>query len=250
LYTYYTMPVFSEPVESVGDYTNIIFLHHSVGHNLIAEGNVRPLLTELGYRFWDHDHNHIGLTRPDGTSTGSHYRVPGARGRGDTDVGGLAKLFAQPVTDPPDNAFSRLMQHEVIIVKSCFPNSAIKSDAMQEQFQSWYLQMRDVIDEHRDHIFVIVTSPPLHPEQTNSDEARRARAIADWLTSDSYLAGHPNLFTFDFFGLLADPSTNTLRSEYQRDTDDPDSHPNRLANETVGPLFVEFVDQAIRSYRE
>ena len=46
-----------------------------------------------------------------------------------------------------------------------------------------------------------------------------------------------------------DPSANTLRSEYQLDRGEPDSHPNRLANETMGPLFVEFIDEAVQTYR-
>jgi hypothetical protein len=249
LYTYMSMPVYDEPMETDGSYTNVVFLHHSTGQGLITEGNVRPLLTELGYRFWDHGYNQEGLVRPDGTPANATYRIPGALGQGNTDVGGLAELFSQPVTDPPSNAFSRLMQHEVIIVKSCFPNSAVKSDEMQQQFQTWYLQMRDVMDQHPERVFIIVTSPPLHPEQTTTDEARRARAVADWLKSDAYLAGHPNVFTFDFFDLLADPSTSTLRSEYQLDREEPNSHPNQLANETIGPLFVAFIDEAVRTYR-
>jgi len=249
LLTYASMPVYDGPVTSDGSYSNVIFLHHSTGHGLIREGNVRPLLTALGYQFWDHHFNHVGLVRPDGTLAEAHYRIPGALGRGNTDVDGLAKLFSQPVTDPPTNAFSRLLQHEVIVFKSCFPNSAIESDAMQEQFETWYLQMRDVMAQHPDRVFILVTSPPLHPAQTNADEARRARAVANWLKSDDYLAGHPNVFTFDFFDLLADPSLNTLRSEYQLDREEPNSHPNRLANETIGPLFVEFIDQAVKTFK-
>jgi hypothetical protein len=157
-------------------------------------------------------------------------------------------LFSQPVTDPPHNAFSRLLQHEVIVFKSCFPNSAISSEEMSQQFRAWYLEMRDTMDRHPDHIFVIVTSPPLHPLATNADEARRARAIADWLTSDAYLDGHPNVFTFDFYDLLADPSTGTLRAKYQLDADQADSHPNPLANQTIGPLFVAFVDESVQSF--
>jgi hypothetical protein len=243
------MPVYSQPIESDGTYKNVIFLHHSTGHNLIREGNVRPRLSDLGYQFWDHGFNHAGLVRPDGTPTEAHYRIPGARGRGNTDVDGLASLFSQPVTDPPSNAFSRLLQHEVIIVKSCFPNSAIKSDEMQERFKTWYLQMRAAIDVHPDHIFIIVTSPPLHPQQTNADEARRARTVADWLKSGEYLQERANLFVFDFFDLLADPASNVLRAEYRRASGDPDSHPNRLANETIGPLFVRFIDGAVQTYR-
>jgi hypothetical protein len=243
------LPVYDEPIESDGSYTNVVFLHHSTGRALINQGDVRPSLTELSYQFWDHGYNHEGLVRPDGTPTRASYRIPGNLGRGNTDVDGLVELFSQPVTDLPSNAFSRLLQHEVIVFKSCFPNSAVKSDEMQEQFQTWYLQMRDVMDQHPDRVFIIVTSPPLHPQQTNADEARRARIIANWLKSDAYLAGHPNVFTFDFFDLLADPSTNTLRPEYQLDHEEPNSHPNELANETIGPLFVSFIDDAVQTYK-
>ena len=246
LLAYISTPVYNEPIESDGSYTNVIFLHHSTGRALIAAGNVRPLLTELGFHFWDHGYNHEGLVRPDGKLAWANYRIPDDN----TDVDGLVALFAQPVTDPPSNAFSRLLQHEVIAFKSCFPNSAVKSDEMQEQFQTWYLQMRDVMDQHPDRAFIVVTSPPLHPLATNADEARRARAVADWLKSDAYLAGHPNVFVFDFFDLLADPSANALRADYQISPDESDSHPNRLANETIGPIFVEFIDEAVRMCKD
>lgn len=248
LSAYLSTPVYDEPIESDGNYTNVIFLHHSTGQALITEGNVRPLLTELGYEFWDHGFNHVGLVRPDGTPARAMYRIPGMLGRGNTDVDGLAELFSQPVTEPPTNAFSRLLQHEVIAVKSCFPNSAIKTNEMQEKFHVRYLQIRDVVDEHPDRIFILVTSPPLHPEMTNADEARRARAMANWLQSDEYLAGHPNLFVFDFFDLLADPATNALRAEYQLDSEEPNSHPNPLANERIGPLFAEFIDLVVQTH--
>jgi len=158
-------------------------------------------------------------------------------------------LFTQPIRDPPDNAFSRLLQHEVLIVKSCFPNNAIESDDELEQNKLWYLEIRAVVDQHPDRVFILMTSPPLHPKKTTSEDAARARALADWLSSDEFLAGHPNLFVFDFFDLLADPESNALRGEYQRDLDKTDSHPNQLANETIGPLFVDFVDETVQTYR-
>jgi hypothetical protein len=169
---------------------------------------------------------------------------------GDTDVSGLAALFSQPVDDLPDNTFGRLMQHEVIIVKSCFPNSAIEDEEKQRQTQEWYLQMRDSIDAHPDRVFIIVTSPPLHPLATNPEDAARARVVANWLSSDAFLENHPNLFVFDFFDLLADSDSNTLRTVYQISSSEADSHPSRLANEEIGPLFVDFVDTAVQTYRE
>ena len=184
----------------VGDYKNVVFLHHSVGHNLIEQGSVRELFTEAGYQFWDHDYNFPGLTDPTGKATGYHYNVPGDN----TDPDGLLRIFAQPAYGPPLNTLSGLLQHEVIAFKSCFPASNIASAAQLEERKAWYLKMRDTIAQHPDRVFILVTPPPLNPAETNLENAGRARAIADWLRSDEYLKGHPNLFTFDLFDQLAE----------------------------------------------
>ena len=78
----------------------------------------------------------------------------------------------------------------------------------------------------------------------------RARAFSNWLTSDEYLSGHSNVFTFDFFDSLAEddltaPDCNMLREAYR---DGTDSHPNATANETIGPRFADFVINAIHTY--
>ncbi|MCK4784493.1 MAG: hypothetical protein KAV87_12130, partial [Desulfobacteraceae bacterium] len=99
-------------------------------------------------------------------------------------------------------------------------------------------------------VFIVVTPPPLNPAGTDAEAAVRARTFADWLKSDEYLSGHPNVFTFDFFDYLAedDPTTsdyNMLRAEYREDSD---SHPNQTANETIGPVFVDFIIDAVQEY--
>ncbi len=247
------LPVSAERVVADGTYRNVIFLHHSIGQNLIAQGNVRALFAQKGYQFWDHDYNTIGLTRPNGTRTHTSYDIPeltpGVRGGGNTDPEGLAVLLAQPMHSPPDNAFSRLMQHEVLILKSCYPNSKIADDETLARRKALYLQMRAVMDQHPDRLFILLTTPPVHPAATTPAEAARARALAKWLASEEFVQGHPNVFVFDLFDLLADPATDMLRAAYQRDSQPPDSHPNELANRTIGPLFVEFVDKAVQAYR-
>jgi hypothetical protein len=230
-----------------GDFTNVIFLHHSVGRNLIEQGGVRELFGAAGYDFWDHGYNHQGLTRPDGTPAGYSYNVP----NDNTDPDGLAHIFSQRLYPWPLNAFSGLMQHQVIIFKSCFPVSNITTEAQLEQYKAYYLQMRDVMDQHLDHIFIAVTPPPLNPAATDAEAAARARAFAEWLGSEEFLGGHPNVYTFDFFDLLAEsdpaaPDYNMLREAYR---EGEDSHPNQLANETIGPLFVEFVIGVVEEYR-
>ncbi|MFQ6014424.1 MAG: hypothetical protein ACE5NP_03140 [Anaerolineae bacterium] len=220
----------------------VMFLHHSVGANLIEQGGVRQRLTDLGYEFYDHGYNEDGLVLADGTWTGRNFDVPDDN----TDPDGFAVIFAQPLHDPPDNTFSQLMQYDAIAFKSCFPTSLIESDAQLAQYKSYYLSIRDRMDQYPNKVFIVVTQPPEIPNDTDPQAAARARAFSDWLASDEYLSGHPNVFTFNLFDLLADPSTNMLRAEYQ--TDEWDAHPNELANRTIGPLFVNFIDQAIRTY--
>ena len=218
----------------------IIFLHHSCGQNLIEQGGVREGLTALGYEFYDHGYNGDGLRLADGSYSGMNFDVPDDN----TDPDGLAAIFAQPFHDSPDNTFSHLMQYDVIAFKSCFPTSNIGSDEQLAEYKSYYLAMRDRMDEYPDKVFIAVTQPPQVPANSDPEEGARARAFADWLQSGEYLAGHPNVFVFDFFGYLAGDD-NFLRPEYR--VDEYDGHPNEEANRTIGPLFVAFVDQAIQS---
>ncbi len=162
------------------------------------------------------------------------------------EPGGLAELFAQPLNDPPDNAFSYLMQYDVLAIKSCYPVSLIESAEQLAAYQGYYLGMRDRMDQLSGKLFIVVTEPPETPNDTDRATAARARPMASWLASDEFLDGHPNVVTFDFFDLLADPATDMLRPEYR--TSESDAHPNGLANRTIGPLFVESVDRAIRSF--
>ncbi|NLF01431.1 MAG: hypothetical protein GX601_10695 [Anaerolineales bacterium] len=233
---------------SRGELTNVIFLHHSTGDNLIAEGGVRERFTAAGFDFWDHHYNLRGLRRPDGSEAGYSYRVPDDN----TDPDGLARIFAQREYALPLNTLSGLLQHEVIVFKSCFPASQITSDDMLRTYQEYYLGMRAVMDRHPEKVFIVMSPPPLNPAETTAEAAARARAFADWLTSDAYLAGHPNVFAFDFFDQLAEadpqsPDVNTLRAEYR--LPGTDSHPNQVANEAVGPAFVDFVIAAARAYQ-
>lgn len=230
-----------------GDFTNVIFLHHSTGRNLVRQGGVRERLTKAGFQFWDHDYNFEGLTRPDGTQTSYSYGIPDDN----TDPDGLARLFSQRLYPWPVNAFSGLMQHEIIAFKSCFPASDIASDEQLEQYKAWYLGMREVMVRYPDHVFIAVTPPPLNPAATDAETAARARAFANWLKSNEFLARCPNVLTFDFFDLLAEgdpsaPDFNMLRATYREGTD---SHPNELANQTIGPLFADFIAEAVQTYR-
>lgn len=228
--------------------TNLFVLHHSVGRNILEEGNVRQLIddhnTQRGTHFvlWDHDYNAIGLMDPDGLMPGRYYHIPDD----DTYVVGLHQLW----TTANSARDSILANHQVVAFKSCYGASLIETDAMLAQYKTWYLEIRDVLDQHPNHVFLLMSPPPMHPCLSTSTEADRGRAFADWLGSSAFLGGHPNLRCFDLFDILATPrdaeDRNTLRASYCRSTScsSPDSHPNAAANLVVGPLFVAALIEA------
>jgi hypothetical protein len=233
--------------DSRGDFTNVIFLHHSVGHNLIAQGNLRELFQQNSFALWDQDYIGEGLTAPDGSRTGYSYPIPSDN----TDPDGLAVLFDQPLYGVPVNALSGLMEHEVIMLKSCFPNSQITSNEQLQKFKDYYISVRAFMQKHPEKLFIILTQPPLNPAETNLENAARARQLADWMKSEDFIQGTPNLAVFDFFDLLAeDDGTssefNMLRAAYRTAND---SHPNQAANETIAPLLSDFVKTMAEQYR-
>lgn len=219
----------------------IIFMHHSTGAGVMNDGDVRPALTNLGYEFWDHDYNEWGLSGPSGDSVGVNWDVPGDN----TDPDGWYDIFSQPITDPPINTLSQMLEFDIIIFKSCFPASAIYDEDMFQAYQHYYLGIRDVIDYYPDKLFIPWTTPPLVPNETNADQAARARRWAEYLTSDEYLGGRHNIAVFDFFTLMADEE-GFLRADYR--TDEWDSHPNWTGNQVAGPALTEFVHQAILDF--
>ncbi|HPF70275.1 MAG TPA: FlgD immunoglobulin-like domain containing protein [Candidatus Krumholzibacteria bacterium] len=221
----------------------LFMLHHSTGRYILEYGGARARLdavnTVLGtdHRLWDHDYNYIGLSDADGSKQGYDFGVPDDN----TDPEGLHTLWTT-ANAARDSILSRF---DVIAFKSCYePTNFIYTDAQLEQYKTWYLEIRDVLDQHPDKTFLIMTPPPLLPELTDTVKADRARAYAKWLGSDEFLAGHPNLRFFDLFDLLATPddgsaTRNTLRPEYTRDSGVIDNHPNDLACQTIAPLLVD-----------
>jgi len=138
------------------------------------------------------------------------------------------------------------MTHEVIAFKSCYPASDIPDQATLNEYKQYYRAMRDYFDAHTDHRFVVMSTPPKHRLSTNANDTANARAFANWLRSSTYLGGHPNVFCYDLFDMLAkandgSATANILRYEYEESHGDGDSDPNEAADEAVGSDFAAFL---------
>lgn len=232
---------------SEGKYTNVVFLHHSVGENLITQTNLRQQLNDAGLDFWDHDYNYYGLNDLNGNPTGYNYWIPDDN----TDPDGLAKLFSQKVYGLPLNGISGLMQHEVIVFKSCFTGNLLYDDAQVETVKGYYETVHAFIRQHPEKLFILLTTPPLNSAEADPAMAARDRRMAEWLLSDDFKRGLSNLHVFDLYGLLAEndpasPDYGTLRADYR---DGSDNHPNQRANQDIAPLLGNYILETIQAYQ-
>lgn len=242
-----------------------LFLHHSVGQQLLVEGRLRDRLAQadqvpdpiLGdppaagpvLDLWDHDYNAIGFSDGLGNRLGRNLPVPGD----DTDPPGLLRLFRGPdagsawvpgrgsFSDDADPArvHDQLREFDLILMKSCFPNNAIADETALAAVQAVYDQLFDVLGGWAGTSFVLLTSPPLTPRHTAADQAERAVRLARWLSG---CAKPANVEVFDLFGVLAEedgPQRGMLRRAYRRWR--TDSHPNRRGSAAGAQALADYL---------
>jgi len=231
------------------DFANLFFLHHSVGNGLVIEGDMRGAINVYNsahgtqYAFWDHGYNSDGLRNPAGEETGISYDVPGDN----TDPDGLYYLWTSSDAEYTACRERIIANHQVIAFKSCYPASHVYNEDALNTYKNYYLGMRDFFDLHPENIFIVMSTPPLHRLDTNATEGYYARSFANWLKSAEYLAGHTNVVCFDLFGYLAG-NDNFLKYDYESSHSGSDSHPNAFADQTVGPIFAQFLIDSAAAY--
>jgi len=138
--------------------------------------------------------------------------------------------------------------HDVIMFKSCFPASDIKSDKMLEEYKGYYEAMLPTFKANPKTLFIAMSTPPLTVGKTTHDNAARARAWAEWVTTE-YAKDVPNVQVFDLFGAMA-----TLSGKANQNTLPPqfsagkwDSHPRGDAGKAVARMFIPWFNRAIRA---
>lgn len=191
--------------------TAALFIHHSVGRQIIQEGGLRQKLSAgiPSLELWEHDYNEFGLSDGAGSPLGTSFPIPGDN----TDPDGLLAILrgieaAEPWAE-------RAMTFDVLMLKSCFTNNVIHSNAAAASLKGTYLEMRDVATTLPQAV-LLVSSPPLVFEATRPDQAARAAEIAAWLGSHwtGPRLGYANIF--DTLTYHSGPARGTLRLRYRR----------------------------------
>ncbi len=244
-YNYLTMSPQIKVPESFGK--KILFIHHSTGGNLIAEGKLRVEVNRLDpiVQFWDHSYNYAplisqfthyrGLTDASGNITGQDYNIV----LSNNSPKEYAEIFAR---DPSDSTLQAILSYDLVAFKNCFPTTKIVSESQLEEDKKYYIAIKASLKRFPNKHFVLLTPPPLRKSMTNMTNAKRAKMLVSWL-KDEFGKDTSNISVFDLFGLLADEN-GFLKSEYQR-LFSFDSHPNTLANKTVSPVFAKYLAETI-----
>ncbi len=155
--------------------------------------------------------------------------------------------------------------NEIILFKSCFPNSEVGDDSSDEQ--AIYNSLLPYFTAHPEKMFVLVVPPPMQ----NISHPELARQISNWLVDPSgYRATYTgkNLFVFDMYNILTDPNnhhwvhggviqhviTSSPANPASPDTlyyptSSGDDHPNTAGNQKLTAEFVPLLNAWYRQYK-
>ena len=214
---------------------SMVWLHHSTGERLLRGG----LLAALRADAIDfHDINYEEAT-VDGYVVGDH-----------TDVDDWPATFNVPKRFEIVKGWElgdAKAHHDIVMFKSCYPNSNIKTDARLQEYKQIFTSLLPTLKANPDILFIAMSTPPLVKRNTSPDAAARARQWARWLTTE-YARDVPNVKVFDLFDALAitegKPDANTLVPQFA--TGRGDSHPSPEGAKAVTRMFIPWLNRTVR----
>jgi hypothetical protein len=200
----------------------LIFIHHSTGENWLANGNGRLGIALRDNNYYVSDTNYgwgpggIGSL----TDIGHWWRWFRGPSSGSYlnelyDESGQHSSYSRMVETPPGN------ENEVVLFKSCFPNSALQGNPAGSipditlnplrgedsgspyhtvaNAKGIYTDLLEYFRTRQDKLFIAVAAPPL----SSADYAANARAFNEWLANDWLKDYHyNNVAVFDFYNVL------------------------------------------------
>ncbi len=221
------------------DTVNLIFIHHSVGENWLNYG-LCEMLNDNGYHVADtyYGWNEMG-DRTDTTDWPDWFNdavMPSVYSE-------MGTMTANNTIDPAPG------ENEIVMFKSCFPNSDVGNSITDEQ--EIYNSLLPYFSEHPDKMFILVTPPPMQ----NISSPKKTRELANWLV-DGWLSDYNtgNVFVFDFYNVLTAPDnhhyfdgTNEVHNVTDPSNtlfydDGGDDHPNSEGSTKAAGQFISLLN--------
>jgi hypothetical protein len=229
-----------------------IFLHHSTGSNIWGpNGSSTSVPQEISVYNTAH-----GYTGVQAVTMNEEWWSPS-----DNEWATQHEFFEDP--SPVSGIGYYLPGNKIIVIKSCFPSSAMTgpgqpSDTLSPWLKTTYnykWHWRHIVkamSSYPDNFFVIWTNAPLEPFSTNASEALLSDQFCTWAKDTlatgldiTYGAFPSNVYVFDFFQKLT--GTNGMMLGIYA-VAPYDSHPNASATQLVAPQFVLEIFNASIAY--
>ncbi len=260
----------------------LLFIHHSVGGQLLAEpGKAQDLADSIHVK---HENGGGLRKRLEAQGYQVHEASYGSDVGEDTDLFHWLPKFRTKMDKILRVSFNdELMdgdeRNDVVMFKSCYPNTRFESlgeppgNPEGPELTVWNgkATMQALLAEfqkHRDTLFVYFTAPPNAPKayperaakwlvkkalgkptaaQAKAEQATLARQFNNWVVSpDGWLKDYPhqNVMVFDYYDVLTgEGESNLLRFPTG---DGGDSHPSRAGQQKAAEAFVPFLNRAVR----
>jgi hypothetical protein len=195
----------------------LIFIHHSTGENWLRDdyGGLGQALANNNYFVSDTNYgwgpDSIGdrTDIPNWTEWFSSSQTPVYMDALFSESGQHSSYTRQP--DDPGG------QNQIILFKSCFPNSALEGSPDDPPSElGWltvghskyvYNEILGYFSSHPEKLFVVITAPPLQdPTYAANARAFNQWLLNDWLAENNYIL--PNVAVFDFYNILTGPDNH------------------------------------------
>lgn len=211
----------------------LVFVHHSCGENWLSDSD-GSLGNTLGYNnYYVSDTDYDWGPDEIGSYTDIGHWWDWFRGPDSSTY--LSELYVW--SGDPNADYTRPMadpggENEVIMFKSCYPNSELKGNPGDSpttgdnplrgedsgsqhhtvgNAKGIYNDILEYFRTRQDKLFVVVTAPPVQ-DDTYADNAR---ALNNWLVND-WLADYPyhNVVVFDFYNVLTTNGGDADTNDY------------------------------------
>jgi len=239
----------------------LIFIHHSTGENWLTNGygNLGQTLAENNYYVSDTNYG----WGPHGI--GDRTDIPDWEEwfRSDNTASYMEALFNEgdQHADYTRTGANPGGENEIIMFKSCFPNSDLEGSPNDSpSVEGWlsvghakyvYNEILTYFGQHPEKLFVVITAPPLS-DRSNAANARAFNQwlVYDWLRDNDY--PHNNVAVFDFYNVLTGKDGHhtvedgeVIHQIANRDTlhyPSGDDHPSKKGSQKATEEFIPLLN--------
>jgi methionine-rich copper-binding protein CopC len=234
----------------------ICFIHHSSGGNWLSNGNgnLGTALNRNNYYVTETDY---GWNAEDGDNLGDRTdTVNWPEWFNDRK---MSHVYQNNYHSAYINTIGNLGgENEIIMFKSCFPNSEVGSSINDEK--AIYNSLKTYFAAHPNKLFVLITPPG----ETHVSSYKLTKDLCNWLVDkNGWLKGYTgkNVLVYDFYGTLSETNSHhryyngVIQHVYASDYDgtspyhNGDDHPNALGNQKATNEFITLLNIAYNRWK-